>query len=152
MLLLPDSTNSNLQFRRWTRWIVYWKRAACFSWGPSRARTPCFSTPTDSTDCWDGRWWSRDGSFWAFLQNRTTRWAISTTTVTCSNWTTMFMLLLCWGNFSYSQLLLYRTLGYTGIRAHTGPRISVPRRNSSQYVLYIAWYSDIPDSYLYTGL
>ena len=35
-----------------------------------------------------------------------------------------------------SQLLLYRTLGYTGIYAHTGPRISVPRRNSTQYVLY----------------
>ena len=52
-----------------------------------------------------------------------------------------------------SQLLLYRTLGYyTGVRAHTGPpRISVPRRNSSQYVLYTVWYSDIPD-FLYTGL
>ena len=53
---------------------------------------------------------------------------------------------------TYSQLLFYRTLGYTGIRAHTGPpRISVPRRNSSQYVLYSPKYSDIPD-FLYTGL
>ena len=38
---------------------------------------------------------------------------------------------------TYSQLLLYRTLGYTGIRTHTGPRISVPQNfRSSQYVLY----------------
>ena len=51
----------------------------------------------------------------------------------------------------YSQLLLYRTLGYTGIRTYRTPRISVPRRNSSQYVLYTVWYSDIPD-FLYTGL
>ena len=35
--------------------------------------------------------------------------------------------------------------------AHTGQRISVPRRNSSQYVSYSRRYSDIPD-FLYTGL
>ena len=59
--------------------------------------------------------------------------------------------------YNYVQILLNTVnYSYTGLSvipefAHTGPRISVPRRNSSQYVLYIVCYSDIPD-YLYTGL
>ena len=49
-----------------------------------------------------------------------------------------------------SIIVLYRTLDYTGIRTYRRPRISVRRRNSSQYVLYIVRYLDIPE-FSYTG-
>ena len=50
-----------------------------------------------------------------------------------------------------SITLIPDSLGYTDIRAHTGPTISVPRRSSPQYFLYIGWNADLPD-FLYTGL
>ena len=49
----------------------------------------------------------------------------------------------------YSQLLLYRTLGYTGIRTYRTENFSPAETAHSMFCT--VWYSDIPD-FLYTGL
>ena len=53
--------------------------------------------------------------------------------------------MFCEQVFIYGQLLLYRTLGYTGIRTYRTGNFSPARRNSSQYVLYS------PGKFAYTG-